>query len=723
MAEKSSDGKTTVVENLEIEVKNQGNANRGWVLHNSDQPGMSLAVSQLNGLNYLSCSLAVKTALEAKDKLGFVDGSFKQPEDPVEYKRWKPVDSMVKSWITNSLTKDLSESFMFCNTAKELWDNIAERIKPVPRCICGSCTCLVNKRLEEHDSDIKLVQFLMGLHLMYDAIRGQILNLDPLPSVNKAFSMVVKQETQKEVNLAFNNVESSAMMAKAGGRKLEDKKNAKAGKYCDHCNQNGHTREACFKLIGFPDWFKELKEQRKKAAKKGGSVAINMVADTPMDTLKEKDNIDFAGVLTALQEIAKVVKNKAEEQDQRTNKPLIEGKVAGSLYVLKQAKTVETIRNSIANAKLFACNDVAQNTISDVTLWHHRLGHAAMDTIKHIDSINFNSENITGDLDEIETRMGEDISVAETPIESHKDKNSLDYANVLAAIQELTKAVRGKPEEQHVNFANLGEFAGTSGKINYTPPTDTSWIVDTGASSHMCFNKNLLINLRVLESVIPVHLPDGSVQNVEYTRSVVIQRKIHQHNVFFLPNFKYNLLLLNKLVKHNGVSVMFNASSCVIQDQKTKETMVEARLLDNLYILKHECENMCNIDKHVETVNSVGSTNSSHIRNNCLANSTCLLWHQRLGHAPIDVLRHIDDINVNSSSVLPEVCDVCHYAKQHKMPFPITGSRNDQDSSEREEEVNIEEIDTREDELLEEDTSEVRHWDKTLATSRFWEGQ
>ncbi|KAF7842165.1 uncharacterized protein G2W53_004463 [Senna tora] len=204
MADTGNDGK--VISKPDAETKNQDKTNGGWTLHNSDQPG-------------------------------FVVGSIKPPEDSVEHKRWKPVDSMVKSWLTNSLTKELSESFWFCNSAKELWDNIAERysvsngpkfyqvqrqmesleqggetvtcyfnklnrswdelnrIKPVPRCICGLCTCQINKRLDEHDSDIKLVQFLMGLQLMFDALRGQILNLDPLPSVNKAFSMVVRQET------------------------------------------------------------------------------------------------------------------------------------------------------------------------------------------------------------------------------------------------------------------------------------------------------------------------------------------------------------------------------------------------------------------------------------------------------------------------------------------------------------------------------------------------
>ncbi|KAF7801616.1 uncharacterized protein G2W53_040727 [Senna tora] len=224
---------------------------------------MTLVASQLIGPNYLSWSLVVRTALEAKDKLGFVDGTIKPLEDPAEFKKWKPVDSMVKLWLTNSLTKELSESFMFCNSAKQLWDKIAERYSASN----GPKFYQVNKKLDDHDSDIKLVQLLMGLHIVYDALRGQIMNLDPLPNVDKAFFMVVRQETQKEVNLSFNNMESSAMLVRAGAARTEtfnkradDKKNDKAFKFCDHCNHNGHTRESCFKIIGFPEWYKDLKE-------------------------------------------------------------------------------------------------------------------------------------------------------------------------------------------------------------------------------------------------------------------------------------------------------------------------------------------------------------------------------------------------------------------------------------------------------------------------------
>lgn len=44
------------------------------------------------------------------------------------------------------------------------------------------------------------------------------------------------------------------------GRKFDMSKEEKRNQICTHCNTSGHSREFCFKLIGYPDWFKQLSE-------------------------------------------------------------------------------------------------------------------------------------------------------------------------------------------------------------------------------------------------------------------------------------------------------------------------------------------------------------------------------------------------------------------------------------------------------------------------------
>lgn len=108
--------------------------------------------------------------------------------------------------------------------------------------------------------------------------------LDPLPTVNKAYSMVLRVEKQKQV--VTNSPEAgeyNAMMTQTktnyaakgfvgkdspGGSRQQGykprlSKEEKARLRCEHCKGMGHEISECFKLHGYPDWFKKLKEQKR----------------------------------------------------------------------------------------------------------------------------------------------------------------------------------------------------------------------------------------------------------------------------------------------------------------------------------------------------------------------------------------------------------------------------------------------------------------------------
>ncbi|KAJ0018682.1 hypothetical protein Pint_11289 [Pistacia integerrima] len=57
----------------------------------------------------------------------------------------------------------------------------------------------------------------------------------------------------------------------------------KSERHCDFYNNDGHTKETCFKLHGYPDWYKDLKEQKGKTQHK---TYANMT-DTPLKVEKE----------------------------------------------------------------------------------------------------------------------------------------------------------------------------------------------------------------------------------------------------------------------------------------------------------------------------------------------------------------------------------------------------------------------------------------------------
>jgi len=123
----------------------------------------------------------------------------------------------------------------------------------------------------------------MGLNDTFSHIRGQILLIDPLPPINKVFSLVLQEERQREASasVGYFNHTSAALLSKVpttaspfqvGSAKSPAMRKDKP--LCSHCGLLGHTVEKCYRLHGFPPGFKFTKN------KGGGTHSANQVQDS-----------------------------------------------------------------------------------------------------------------------------------------------------------------------------------------------------------------------------------------------------------------------------------------------------------------------------------------------------------------------------------------------------------------------------------------------------------
>ncbi|CAA0836578.1 Unknown protein [Striga hermonthica] len=104
-------------------------------LSTADNPGIQLVSHQLSGSNFLAWKRSMMIALGEKTKLGFINGSAAMPErNDVNFDKWKKVDWTVMSWILNSMTKEIADSFVYSESAKELWDEICQRFGEIISC-------------------------------------------------------------------------------------------------------------------------------------------------------------------------------------------------------------------------------------------------------------------------------------------------------------------------------------------------------------------------------------------------------------------------------------------------------------------------------------------------------------------------------------------------------------------------------------------------------------
>ncbi|XP_057953888.1 uncharacterized protein LOC131148174 [Malania oleifera] len=98
-----------------------------YFLNSNENPGNLLVTQPLLGMkNYHSWSRAMILALTAKKKIGFINGKIAEPspESPLEsplYEYWLSCNTMVISWMINSMHVDVSSSIMYYQTAREMW--------------------------------------------------------------------------------------------------------------------------------------------------------------------------------------------------------------------------------------------------------------------------------------------------------------------------------------------------------------------------------------------------------------------------------------------------------------------------------------------------------------------------------------------------------------------------------------------------------------------------
>ncbi|GAV80218.1 UBN2_3 domain-containing protein [Cephalotus follicularis] len=272
-------------------------------LHPSDTPGINLVTEQLIGNeNYGVWSRAMLIALRAKNKVGFINGSCLKPDQnsPLLH-QWERCNAIVLSWIINTVSKELLGGIVYATDALAVWRDLKERFDRINGSrifsihrdiVClsqGSATvsvyfsklrelwdeyaslvtlpsygCPTSRAYLEHDQQQRLLQFLMGLNDSYGSIRSQILMMCPLPTVSQAYSMISQEESHRGIIAGTHK--QSDVPAVFYSNTYKKKEN---GVKCDYCNLSGHTKETCYKLVGYPSWHKLYK------GKKGDSFFFN----------------------------------------------------------------------------------------------------------------------------------------------------------------------------------------------------------------------------------------------------------------------------------------------------------------------------------------------------------------------------------------------------------------------------------------------------------------
>ncbi|KAI5318451.1 hypothetical protein L3X38_038159 [Prunus dulcis] len=155
-----------------------------------------------------------------------------------------------------NVDSDLADSVVYAATAREIWQDFEDRFSQgkAPRIF------QIQKMIVSHTQGTMSVSlYYTKLKALWDelvsynlsptcscGVRGQILLMNPLPSVCKAYSLITQEEKQRGIavrNTKSNNFSQNRSRGHdANGNPL----------HCSYCDRDYHTVETCHKLHGYP---------------------------------------------------------------------------------------------------------------------------------------------------------------------------------------------------------------------------------------------------------------------------------------------------------------------------------------------------------------------------------------------------------------------------------------------------------------------------------------
>ncbi|GKC77377.1 retrovirus-related pol polyprotein from transposon TNT 1-94 [Tanacetum coccineum] len=229
-----------------------------------DEPKKGLVITQvqLKGDNYDEWPRSFRTAIRALKKFGFIDGTIERPgEKDKDIEDWWTINSLLVSWIRNTIEQSLRSTISHVEIAKDLWDDIKDRFSvtngpriqqlksdlagcrqkgmtivnyygclkqildelgnfaQIKTCTCGKCVCNLGDVLLKKQEEEKVHTFLIGLNeSVYGTARSNILAQDPLPNLNKVYSILIQIE---RVNTMMRGKDERPELMALNGREID----------------------------------------------------------------------------------------------------------------------------------------------------------------------------------------------------------------------------------------------------------------------------------------------------------------------------------------------------------------------------------------------------------------------------------------------------------------------------------------------------------------------
>jgi hypothetical protein len=142
---------------------------------------------------------------------------------------------------------------------------------------------------------------------------------------------------------------------------------------------------------------------------------------------------------------------------------------------------------------------------------------------------------------------------------------SKDYYEMLLELICKTKASNAEPRINQLSHMNHSAAHTNTTGINLQLHIR---IIYSGATYHICTSVQFFTTYHAILT-ININLPNGDVTVAKLCGQVKLSNSLILEDVLLVPNFKFNILAVLKIVDYLNVTFTIDKSNCIIQEKLT----------------------------------------------------------------------------------------------------------------------------------------------------------
>ncbi|XP_059277659.1 uncharacterized protein LOC132031763 [Lycium ferocissimum] len=517
------------------------NSNHPYFLHASDAPGMVLVNNLFDGKGYQGWKRSILIALSAKNKLGFITGAHATPaQESPDLQPWSRCNDMVTAWLLNSSwSKEIADSVIYSRTTKELWVSLEHRFGQTN----GAKLFHLKKELS------RLTQGTSNIAGYFTKLKRLWDELDSLNS-NIKCACVCSCERKHKLEKSMDDERFMKFLMGLNDTYAQARGNILMINPLPDINQ-------AYSLI--------LQDENQR--------------ETYMSPIMSSDSSAFmVGNMNQFKG-AKQVQRSAGPSHQRSRNPYPRFNSIQQHKFTKQAHKFKGKRGKYnPNVSCTYCG---------------KTGHVADDCYRLIgfpEDLQFTNEkgvqirsNGVLPIEESENKNN-NFAELNTPNQSYNKEQYNQFVLMFKQmkVDEATTNIGGSEINTNAVAGTILKYLGSC----FSVINSSTWIIDSGASEHMCFNSESFLSLSLLKIPLTINLPNCQTIQVTHVGIVSILPNFTLKNLLYVPSFKYNLMSIHRLCTQFVCNLFFTPTDCIMRRPLIRKGQIFGKAKEGLYLFQ-----------------------------------------------------------------------------------------------------------------------------------------